>query len=149
SLAEPSLKAGPLALRISTNTARLWMAATAMMTVLAGVAFWGWLKSVPAGPRSLIHFTTAAPQGVGTNPIAVSPDGSHIAFADAALKAIYIRAIDDPVAKLLPGTEGGFMPTFSPDGQSLAFFTGTAAPYQLKRIPIAGGAALTLAGGIG
>jgi serine/threonine-protein kinase len=149
SLAEPSLEAAPRAVHISTKTPRLWMAATAMMAVLAGVAFWEWLKPVPAGPRPLIHFTTAAPQGVGTNPIAVSPDGSHIAFADAALKAIYLRAIDDPVAKLLPGTEGGLMPTFSPDGQSLAFLVGTAAPYQLKRISIAGGAVLTLAGGIG
>jgi hypothetical protein len=56
--------------------------------------------------------------------------------------------MDDPVVKPIPGTENGRFPAFSPDGQWLAFFGGTAAPFELKKVPIAGGAALTLAGGI-
>jgi Tol biopolymer transport system component len=124
-------------------------AAAAVMTAVAAFAIWGWLKPEPAEPRPVIHFTTAAPRGVGTNPIAVSRDGSHIAFVDAALKAIYVRSIDDPVARPLPGTEDSLMPTFSPDGRWLAFVAGVSPPYQLKKIPVAGGAPQTLAGGIG
>ena len=121
-----------------------WMAATAAMTVVAGVAVWGWLRPVPSEPRLLTHFTTVAPEGAGISPVAVSRDGTHLAFANAARNRIYIRAIDDPVAKLVPGTEGGKFPVFSPDGQSLAFIAGNSAPYQLKKVPIAGGASLTL-----
>jgi Tol biopolymer transport system component len=127
---------------------RVWMAAAASMTVLAGVALWGWLKPAPAAPRPLIHFTTATPQGIATSPIAVSPDGSHLAFAGEKVKQIYLRGMDDPVAKPVPGTENGSMPAFSPDGQWLAFLAGTGGQYQLKKVPIAGGAALTLTSGV-
>jgi Tol biopolymer transport system component len=157
-LARGSLSApapAPSAIHVPATTSRLWMAATVVMTVLAGIAFWGWLTPAPTEPRPLTHFTTAAPQGVGPNPIAVSPDGSHLAFISGAGNSsepghrIYVRAIDDPVAKPLPGTDGGRFPTFSPDGQSLAFITGDPPSAQLKRVPIAGGAAMTLAGGLG
>jgi serine/threonine-protein kinase len=145
SASSPALEAAPVPVPVPTRAPGLWMAATAVMTVLAAIALWGWLKPVPAAPRPLMHFTTSAPEGAGTNPIAVSPDGSHIAFSNAALSMIYLRRIDDPVAKPLPGTENGIFPTFSPDGLSLAFIAGG----QLKRIPVAGGAAMTLTGGIG
>ena len=55
--------------------------------------------------------------------------------------------MDDPVEKRIQGTEGGLFPVFSPDGQWLAFFSGT--PSQLKKVPLAGGAALTLASNLG
>src|SRR3984893_13301339 len=42
------------AVQIPTKNPRLWMAATAAMTVVAGVALWGWLKPTPASPRPLI-----------------------------------------------------------------------------------------------
>jgi Tol biopolymer transport system component len=120
-----------------------WIAAAAM-TLLAAVALWGWLKPVPVEPRQLTHFLTAAPQGIGSHPIAVSRDGSRIAFPGARDGApIYVRTLDQPEAKPVPGTEGGGFPAFSPDGQWLAFFAG--APAQLKKVPVAGGAALTLA----
>jgi eukaryotic-like serine/threonine-protein kinase len=124
-----------------------WMAAAAM-TALAAVALWGWLKPAPATPRQLIHFIAATPQGIGTNPIAVSRDGSHLAFIGATVRQIYLRSMDDPVAKPVPGTENGSFPAFSPDGQWLAFIAGAAPPFQLKKVPIVGGSALTLMSGI-
>src|SRR2546425_921150 len=66
--------AAPQRTPLATTDARrgrlAWMAATAAMAVLTGVALWGWLKPARSEPRLLTHFTTAAPQGVGTNPIA-------------------------------------------------------------------------------
>jgi len=142
------IDAAPPAVRAPTKNPRLWMAAAAAMAVIAGVALWGWLKPAPAPPRPLIHFVTATPQGIATNPIAVSPDGSHLAFTAAKVNQIYLLGLDDPVAKPVPGSENGRFPVFSPDGQWLAFVAGSAAPFQLKKVPIAGGATLTLTSGI-
>jgi Tol biopolymer transport system component/predicted Ser/Thr protein kinase len=120
----------------------LWQGVAVVLAVVAGVGLWGWLRPTPAEPRLLMHFTSATPQGIDI-PIAVSRDGYRIAFQDATAKVIYLRAMDDPVAKPILGTEGGLFPVFSPDGQWLAFFSGT--PGLLKKVPLAGGAALTLA----
>ncbi len=125
----------------------LWIAATVAMTALAAVGLWGWLKPAPAERRPITHFVTATPQGIAAQPIAVSSDGSRIAWASASLDHIYLRTMDDPLVKSIPGTEGGRFPTFSPDGQWLAFYTG-AGPFQLKKIPLAGGAPLTVATGL-
>jgi predicted Ser/Thr protein kinase len=123
----------------------LWQSVAGVLAVVAGAGLWGWLRPTPAEPRLLMHFASATPQGVDI-PIAVSRDGSRIAFQDGTSSAIYLRTMDDPVAKPIPGTEGGSFPVFSPDGQWLAFFTRTAG--VLKKIPVAGGAALTLASGV-
>ena len=130
------------------KTQRLWMVATAVMAAVAGVALWGWLKPVPSEPRPLTHFISDAPQGIGVNPIAVSADGSRLAFANAALNRIFIRSMDNPLTEPVPGTQGGTFPVFSPDGQSLAFFTGAAPSFALKKVLIAGGTSLTLAEGL-
>ena len=123
-----------------------WVVAAIFAALAAGGGYFA-LRDRPAAPLPLIHFTTSTPQGSGTNPIVVSPDGSHIAFVGATVNQIYLRAMDDPVARPVPGTENGRFPVFSPDGQWLAFLAGTAQPFQLKKVPIAGGAALTLASG--
>jgi serine/threonine-protein kinase len=54
--------------------------------------------------------------------VAISPDGARIAYASAA--GIYIRPLDRMESRLVPGTKGGHGPFFSPDGESLGFFTG-------------------------
>jgi len=126
------------------RSSRLWMAATLAMAAIAAVAVWGRLAPAPSQPRLLTHFTTATPQGVGNSPVAVSRDGSRIAFVGTAKDQIYMRTLDDPVAKPIPGTERGMFPAFSPDGQSLAFVTAPPAPFQLKKVPVTGGPALTL-----
>ena len=56
-------------------------------------------------PRLLTHFTTVAPQGDGNSPIAVSRDGSRFAFIGGTSNQIYLRTMDDAVAKPIPGTE--------------------------------------------
>lgn len=80
---------------------------------------------------------------------AISPDGRQIAFwaPDQAGKVgLWIRSLDSPVARLLPGTDSdtsasGFAPLWSPDGKSLGFF----AERRLKRIDLAAGTPLILA----
>jgi serine/threonine-protein kinase len=55
----------------------------------------------------------------------ISPDGSAIVYAAAGAGSgrfqLYMRRLDDRIARPIPGTEGGEWPTFSPDGASIAF----------------------------
>ena len=75
--------------------------------------------------------------------MAISPDGRLIAFAgmhgtDAQL---YARALDQPDATPIPGTEGAVAPFFSPDGAWIGFWTDN----RIKKVPAAGGAVATVA----
>jgi serine/threonine protein kinase len=73
---------------------------------------------------------------------AVSPDGRWIAFVAASQGKVllWVRGLDSLAARALPGTEGAFLPFWSPDSRTIAFF----ADGKLKKIEIAGGQALTL-----
>ena len=64
--------------------------------------------------------------------VAVSPDGSHIAYMANA--RIYVRARDQ--LRSAPITDAGAHPFFSPDGRSIAFWQRG----QLKRVAVNGGA---------
>jgi serine/threonine protein kinase len=78
---------------------------------------------------------------------AISPDGRQIAFwapDETGKDGLWVRSLDSPTARLLPGTTGysfGVPPFWSPDGRSLGFFVDG----RLKRIDLAGGTPLTLA----
>ena len=88
--------------------------------------------------KSTIHVTGDQPGSV-----AVSPDGQRVAFAavDANGKQeVWVRPLDGLVATVVPGTEGGYFPFWSPDGNSLGFFSNR----QLKRVSLDGGRAVPL-----
>ena len=57
---------------------------------------------------------------------------------------LWLRSLDSPVARPLPGTERGLAPFWSPDSRSIGFFADT----RLKRIDIDGGSVRTLTSGI-
>jgi serine/threonine protein kinase/Tol biopolymer transport system component len=122
-----------------------WIATTAIAAVVAAVALWGWLKPAPPEPRPLTRFSVQS-QVKGIPLPTLSRDGSRIAQSGGPQSGISLRAMDEFEAKLIPGTEGGLPPCFSPDGQWIAF--AGAGQTQLKKVPVAGGAALTLADGL-
>src|SRR5262252_5847904 len=125
-----------------------WTAAAVLAVVAAGfVALWLRPAPLPQVTRFEIH----APPG-STLPLgmpAISPDGRTIAFTvndPDGKRRIHLRPIDRIETRALPGTEGAVHPFFSPDGRALAF--GVATPQlPLKRIEVAGGAALDLVEG--
>ena len=57
-----------------------------------------------------------------------------------ASEQLYLRKFDEQEATPIQGTEDGTAPFFSPDGQSIAFFTSD----QLKKVPVTGGPSVTL-----
>jgi Tol biopolymer transport system component len=114
---------------------------------VVGLVFWS-LRSVPAQPRSVTRAVITLPAGhrlataSGNAVFALSPDGTQLAYvaSDGTTQQIFVRALDSFEARPLRGTEGATTPFFSPDGQSIGFF----ANFQLKKIAVTGGAALTL-----
>ena len=75
--------------------------------------------------------------------LALSPDGTTLVFAATGADGkdlIWSRRMDSFAIQAIPGTEGGMMPFWSPDSKSIAFF----ADRKLKRVPVAGGAVLSI-----
>ncbi len=74
--------------------------------------------------------------------VAVAPGGTHLVYVanDSSTEQLYLRTMDQLDAKPIPGTEGGYHPFFSPDGQWVGFF----AAGKLKKVSIRGGTPLTL-----
>ncbi len=80
--------------------------------------------------------------GAGAN-LAVSPDGRTIVYCGTGEQGrqLFARRLDDVRAAAIPGTEGAFLPFFSPEGRWLAF----VAAGRLMKVPAGGGAALPIA----
>jgi eukaryotic-like serine/threonine-protein kinase len=103
-------------------------------------------------PEPVARFTVALPAGdmpaIGQQPlVALSPDGRTLVYAArrGEMTALFRRDLATLEPSLIRGTEGGTAPFFSPDGRSLGF----VANGELRRIPIAGGAAQTIAAAAG
>lgn len=127
---------------------RTFMAiAAGTVAVAAGAATLAW-NFRPAPPAPVTRFRYELPEGqtltaAGRSVLAVSPDGSQIAYV--ANRRIFVRSMAELDARPLPGTESSVAVTnlaYSPDGKSLAYFE--SASQTLKRIPVSGGASVTV-----
>jgi serine/threonine-protein kinase len=77
-------------------------------------------------------------------PFVLSADGTLLAFVartNGGAAQLHIRRLDQLTATALKGTEGASTPFFSPDAQWVGFF----ADSKLKKVPVTGGAVVTLA----
>jgi Tol biopolymer transport system component/DNA-binding winged helix-turn-helix (wHTH) protein len=74
-----------------------------------------------------------------------SPDGKLLAFSDRASSneptSIYFLPLDSLAVRKLtsPGLPGDYNPTFSPDGQTLAFDRGSQGVTSIYTLPVGGG----------
>jgi hypothetical protein len=133
-----------------------WLAAAAASAVALGALLRPWPAREQAAhvvrflipPPSRGTFTSS----VETTAIAVSPDGSRVAFVavtspggpseaegDTAARGerrIWVRSLSETEPRPLAGTDGVNSLFFSPDGRSIGFFT----PGKLKRVDLDGGA---------
>ncbi len=69
--------------------------------------------------------------------IAISPDGSMVVVGQGygGARPLELRRLDAFESTLIPDTEGGVFPFFSPDSEWLAFFDGD----ELRKVPVNGG----------
>jgi serine/threonine protein kinase/Tol biopolymer transport system component len=99
-----------------------------------GLMYKGLPAVVPSAPE-IVRFTATLPQNDGL--IALSPDGSHLAYASqirGAPNKLLVRAFDQFETRTIPGSDGATSPFFSPDGEWIGFF----ANGQLKKIALNG-----------
>jgi eukaryotic-like serine/threonine-protein kinase len=121
-----------------------WAVAGLVMAVSAAVAVRGWFR--PAPERPVVRVATSMAVRNVPGPLAISPDGSRIAFAGGpAPSLIYVRAMDRLEDKPIAGTEGASFLSFSPDGSQISFVDSRSSPQMLKKVAIAGGVVQTLA----
>ncbi len=123
-------------------------AAMIAIALVSGAAVWRVREpaevSRPLTRFSIDLFDQAQLLTSARNPVAISPDGTHIVFA--ANQRLYVRAMDQPEATVIPGTEGGTAalsssgPFFSPDNQWVGFWQDG----HIKKVAVAGGAPLTI-----
>jgi len=126
----------------------LWLGVAMLFGAGAGVT--GWILRTPVHYQAIYRATLLTPgnfTAVQSGRLALSPDGKQIAFA--ALDAmghqyIWLRRLDQSTAHIVPGSEAGVGPFWSPDSTQLAF----VAAGKLKKVAVTGGAPLVLANAI-
>ena len=126
---------------------RLGMAATfaAVVTLASAALAFVHFRETPA-PQPLTRFSVdLGPEAVAGPRItaAISPDGRRLAFVARGAggkEQLATRLLDQANPTFLAGTENASDPFFSPDGQWIGFF----ADGKMKKISVAGGAAVTL-----
>ena len=62
--------------------------------------------------------------GTGSRGLAISPDGTRLAYLSGTPTRVFVRRLDQPAATELAGTQGATDVFFSPDGQWLGLVAG-------------------------
>jgi eukaryotic-like serine/threonine-protein kinase len=117
----------------------------ALLVVMTGLAGWGLLRGEPEPPSFRMRVAIAShpiPPGLVGRDLALSPDGRTMAFSDTVggTRQLWVKTADRAEAEPLTGSQNGRAPTFSPDGQWIAF----VAEGRIRKVPITGGAAVTV-----
>jgi len=117
---------------------RFWAIGAALVAVaLFSIGAFLYLHQRPAAP--VLRFAVSPPEHTsypGTP--SVSPDGRFLTFSalgPEGKRMLWLRPLDALHANVIPGTEGGFAPFWSPDSNYIAFF----ANKSLKKVRTSGG----------
>jgi serine/threonine-protein kinase len=127
----------------SSRRVTLW-AATLVVGLAVAVGAWRMGRQRTTDPPSVVRLDYQLPEGHefrrADRPVmAFSTDGSH--FVYNTTKGLYLRALRESEARLIPGTEEDLSnPLFSPDSQWVAYFAGG----HLKKIAASGGTPISL-----
>jgi len=129
----------------ASNIGWLGLLGGAVVALVALLFAFGPWSAKPAATR-LARFFLDAPQGTTIGQPAepaLSPDGRMFVFVSydsVGVPRLYVRALDAPLARLIPGTEGASLPFWSPDGRMVAFF----AAAKLRKVALDGSSAVVL-----
>ncbi|MEO7974607.1 MAG: hypothetical protein ABIU84_13570, partial [Thermoanaerobaculia bacterium] len=126
-----------------------WTVAALALSASAAL-YWALASASPVAPR-VIRATLALPPGVSieldgerAGMPALSHDGRRVAFGarqGAGPMRIWVQELSTGTARVLPGTEEGYRPFWSPDDRRIGFFTWS----HLSTTPSDGGAVARLA----
>ncbi len=128
------------------------LAVSALLLVLASVLYFRSLDSgVSQRPLRRFALTQAESVGAGgtvpsggyTSPVAISPDGKHIAYKSPdPAQTLWVQDLDQRNPRALEGTEGAVSPFWSPDSELIGYATTEA----LFKVPAQGGLPSRLCG---
>ncbi len=151
-IAEAGSQAGAPAMVLAKRKrlGRLTWAVLAWLAIVAGVLavlFVGVNSRLRSEEGKILRTQLLPPRGerlffnLGRT-FAISPDGSRVVYSiqKGASSELRIRALDSDESTVIPGSEGGFAPFFSPDGKWIGFAAGS----KLKKVALAGGTPITL-----
>jgi len=134
----------------SRRSAGAWIAAGVLLMIgiaIVWLAMLGALRS-PVVEAMPIEFTISPPGGVVLTEcnqcLAVSPDGSQLVFVATSTSGrdqLWVRSLNVPTARPLPGTDNARGPFWSPDGRAVGFF----ADDKIRKIDLDGTNLQTLA----
>jgi Tol biopolymer transport system component len=143
------------AVRESTRSSFGWlaMALVGAVALVIGSLTTLWIDrgAGESDPTRVIHASIEPPAEGGFafigdyagTPV-VSPDGTKVVFTvvgKAGVSQLWVRELAYPEPRLLQGTEGAYVPFWSPDSRSVAFFNRV----DLLRVDLAGGPPRALA----
>jgi serine/threonine protein kinase/Tol biopolymer transport system component len=124
-----------------------WTASTLGLAIALGLALWASWRGEQSSEQPLLRLdvdlgaevSMPLPPTAGSS-IAISPDGTRLAYASGDPSRLFVRRLDQSTATELPGTQGAAVPLFSPDGQWVGFVAGT----RLSKVSVEGGAAVAI-----
>src|SRR5262249_28991831 len=122
----------------------LWIAA-AVLAITAPAAGAGWWSATRSVSHPLVRLSAELGPDALTSPtstVTISPDGSRLVFLAQGPSGpqLATRRLDEAKSSVIPGTESGVDPFFSPDGEWIGFFAGG----KLKKVASRGGGLVTL-----
>ncbi len=132
--------------RAARSNGERWVFVSAVVVLLAALAAAvSYRPSRDAAPTtwSSILAPVKTTFAYFAGPVAVSHDGRKLTFVATTSDGqdlIWVRPLDSPDARVLPGTEGASYPFWSKDDRHIGFF----ANGRLKTIEATGGPAVTL-----
>jgi eukaryotic-like serine/threonine-protein kinase len=120
----------------------LWLS---VALALVAVAVGTWFAARRPVPTVRMQFAMAVPDEMSVSHMALSRDGSLLAFVSpeesTGLPMLYVQHVGSSSVTLLSGTQGASFPFWSPDGAYVGFF----ANGKLMKIALSGGTAQALA----
>jgi serine/threonine-protein kinase len=117
-----------------------WVAA--VIGLIAAFRGWSGRPPKPTTSWQYITFGDAPTPDTKWPSVALSPDGQRIVVKDVSQNGrLWSKRLNELNAVPIPGTERGFYPAFSPDGQWISFI----ADGRLKKVRPGEGATITLA----
>ncbi|MGH9785612.1 MAG: TolB family protein [Terriglobia bacterium] len=143
----------PLTTHYSPLTPNHRLLTRAALLLMAGLAACNTSPPGPEATQEVVSRVVIPPPAVGAlrwnnDPtLAFSADGAHLAylvFQEDGSRQIHVRDMAAGESRPVPGTEGGDTPFFSPVGSPDGLWLGFFADGSLKKVPLGGGAAVTL-----
>ena len=138
---------------LDAPSSKKWIVATvalvAALVAAAAIIALRRPQKTSSSTASIKRLSIALPASAPLSPgdfekLAVSADGSRIAYVGGDHRQIHVYSMATQEAKPLAGTEGSYGPFFSPDGEWIGFSTTNR---ELKKISVTSGSSIVLSAG--